>query len=61
MPRMNSIIGIYKNGRFSPFIDDYISGYIDFDSQFKFLYEKYFPQIAFRLVYISEAKTKVFI
>ena len=43
MPRMDSIIGTHENGRFSPFMDDHIGGFIDFDSQFKFLHEKYFP------------------
>src|SRR5438046_8034538 len=60
MPRMDSIIGTHENSGFSPFIDDHIGGFTDFDSQFKFLHEKYFPQIAFGPVYISGAKTKAF-
>ena len=30
--RMDSIIEIYKSNRFFPFIDNYIKGFMDFDS-----------------------------
>ena len=41
-PRMNSIIGTHENGGFSPFMDDYIGDFMDFNTQFRFLHEKYF-------------------
>jgi hypothetical protein len=41
-------------------MDNHISGFKDFDSQFIFLYEKYFPQIAFGPISFSESKTKIF-
>ena len=61
MPRTDSIIGTHENSRFSPFMDDHIGSFMDFDSQFKFLHEKYFPQIAFGLVYVLGTKTKAFV
>src|SRR5437762_9342352 len=60
-PRTDSIIGTHGNGGFSPFMDDHIGGFTDFDSEFKFLHEMYFPRIAFGPVYLSGAKTKAFV
>jgi hypothetical protein len=66
LPKIDSIaatpliISIFADGEFLPFMDDYISRFIDFDSFFEFLYKKYFSRIAFRLVYLSEQKTKAF-
>ena len=42
IPQMDIIIGTHVNSRFSPFMDNYIRGFSDFDAQFKFLHEKYF-------------------
>src|SRR5438034_1247838 len=42
MPRMNLIIGTHKNGGFSPFMDDHIGGFTDFDIQFRFFTPKVF-------------------
>jgi hypothetical protein len=49
----SSLIGTYKGGGFSPFIDDHIGGFRDFNSQFTFLHEEYFLQIVFEPVYLS--------
>ena len=58
---MDSIIRTHESNGFSPFIDDHIGGFTDFNSQFRFLHEMYFPWIAFGPVYLSGAKTKAFI
>jgi hypothetical protein len=57
---MSSLIGNYTNSSFTPFIDNYLSGFVDFNAQFRFLYEKYFPRIAFEPVYLSRKKTNAF-
>ena len=61
MPRTDLIIETHESNGFSPFMDDHIGGFTDFDTQFRFLHKKYFPQIAFGLVYVSGAKTKAFV
>jgi hypothetical protein len=59
--KMDSIIGTYAEGGFSPFMDDHLGGFKDFDSQFKFLHEKYFPRVRFGPIALSAKKTKVFV
>ncbi|KAI9771529.1 MAG: hypothetical protein M1840_002149 [Geoglossum simile] len=60
IPSFPSLIGTHKDSSFSPFMDDHIGGFQDFDSQFTFLHEKYFPRVAFGPVYLSGPKTKAF-
>ena len=57
---MPSIIGTHRTSSFSPFMDDHLGGFPDFEAQFKFLHEEYFPGIAFGLVYLSEVKIWAF-
>ena len=60
-PRMDSLIGTHQEGGFSPFMDDHIGGFNDFDSQFQFLHTKYFPRVVFGPISLSASKTKVFV
>ena len=46
---------------FEYFVDDDQNEAENFESFYRFLHEKYFPQIAFGLVYVSGAKTKAFV
>jgi hypothetical protein len=57
---MPSLIENYTDGSFIPFINDYLSRFVDFDAQFRFLHKKYFPRIAFGLVYLSGKKINAF-
>src|SRR5437868_11497722 len=58
---MDSLIGTHWGGGFSPFMDDHIGGFNDFDSQFQFLHTKYFPRVVFGPISLSASKTKVFV
>jgi hypothetical protein len=58
---MSSIIDIYEEGSFSPFIDNYLEGFKNFDSQFQFLHKRYFSRVAFELISLSARKTRMFI
>ena len=55
-----SIINDHGSAAFSLFMDDHLSAAISFESQLHFLYEVYFPRARFGPVYLSGAKTFVF-
>jgi hypothetical protein len=57
---MLSLIGNHLEGGFTLFMDNHLGGFMDFDTQFRFLHEKYFPRIAFGPVYLSGRKTNAF-
>jgi hypothetical protein len=57
---MPSLIGNHLEGSFTLFMNDHLGGFVDFDVQFRFLHEKYFPRIAFGPVYLSGRKTNAF-
>lgn len=59
-PALPSIIGNQENSGFSPFMDDHLGGFTDFNAQFDFLHQHYFPRIAFGPVYLSGSKTFAF-
>ena len=58
--KMPSVIGTHADCGFSPFMDDHIGGFTDYDAQFRFLHEMYFPRITFGPVYLSGTKTRAF-
>jgi hypothetical protein len=58
---MSSIIGTYEEEGFSPFIDDHLEGFKDFDSQFQFLHKRYFSRVAFEPISFSARKTRMFV
>jgi hypothetical protein len=41
-------------------MDDHIGGFKDYNAQFEFLHNKYFPRIAFGPIYLSGRKTTAF-
>src|SRR5436190_842761 len=57
---MPSLIGTHTEGGFSPFMDNHIGGFRDFEAQMTFLHEKYFPRVVFSPVYLSGVKTHAF-
>jgi hypothetical protein len=55
-----TLIKDYGDTVFAPFMDDHLGVATDFKVMYTFLYEKYFPQVAFSPICLSEAKLNLF-